>query len=64
MYLAMYEEELQSLQQEISFLNKIIVKKEEEIEQQAELIYTLKETYYKVPDLSDGEASSFYDDYH
>ena len=61
MYLAMYEEELQSLQQEISFLNKIIVKKEEEIEQQAELIYTLKQTLYKTPlDDPEGEASDYY----
>ena len=60
MYLAFYEEQLQALEREIAFLNKIIVKKEEEIEQQAELIYTLKQTYYKVPDDPEGEASDYY----
>ncbi len=59
-----YEEEIQLLHREISFLNKLLVKKEDEIEQQAELIYTLKQTYYKeVPDDSEGEASSFYDNH-
>lgn len=65
MYLAMYEEELQLLEREIAFLNNTITKLEEQIEQQAELIHTLKQTLYKSPlDDSDGEASSYYDDYH
>lgn len=64
MYLAIYEEELQALQREIAFLNNTISKLQEQLEQQAELIYTLKQTLYKTPDLSDGEASSYYDDYH
>ena len=60
MYLAMYEEQIQLLEREISFLNNTITKLQTQIEEQAELIYTLKATLYKIPDDPEGEASDYY----
>ena len=61
MYLAIYEEQLESLEREIAFLNNTVTKLEEQIEQQAELIHTLKQTLYKYPlDDPEGEASDYY----
>ena len=61
MYLAMYEEQIQLLEREISFLNNTITKLQTQIEEQAELIYTLKKTLYKYPlDDPEGEASDYY----
>ena len=61
MYLMLYLEEIEKLKSKIEYLNKIIDKLESQIEDQAELIYTLKDTLYKTPlDDPEGEASDYY----
>lgn len=62
MYLSIYEERIDELENTINFLERQIGYLEKQVEDQAELIYTLKQTYYKLPDDPEGEASNFYDD--
>jgi len=64
MYLSIYEERIDELENTINFLEKQIEFLEKQVEDQAELIYTLKQTYYgykPIPDDREGEASNFYD---
>ena len=65
MYLSIYEERIDELENTINFLERQIGYLEKQVEDQAELIYTLKKTYYGYKPIEDdpnGEASDFYND--
>ena len=55
-----YEEQIEDLKLENVNLHKKIDILEELVEEQNELIFNLKQTYYKDSDDSEGEASDFY----
>lgn len=55
-----YQEEIEELKIKNENLHKKIDILEELVEEQNELIFNLKQTYYKDPDDSEGEASDFY----
>ena len=57
----MYEEKIAELELDKAFLTKKIEILEKLVEEQSMLIYNLKQTYYKIPDDEEGEASDFYD---
>jgi len=60
MYLMLYQEEIEELKLEKDTLLKKIDLLEKLVEEQNELIFSLKKTYFKYPDDSEGEASDFY----
>ena len=61
MYLMAYEEKIAELELDKVILGKKIELLEKIVEEQNCLIYNLKQTYYKIPDDEEGEASDFYD---
>ena len=60
MYLMLYQEEIEELKLENDTLLKKVDSLEKLVEEQDELIFNLKKTYFKYPDESEGEASDFY----
>jgi len=63
MYLMIYEEQIEDLKLENENLHKKVDLLEQLVEEQNELIFNLKKTYYNYPDDSEdseGESSDFF----
>jgi hypothetical protein len=61
MYLMVYEKKIEELELDKVILAKKIEILEKIVDEQNCLIYNLKQTYYKIPDDEEGEASDYYD---
>jgi hypothetical protein len=61
MYLMAYEKKIEELELDKVILAKKIEILEKIVDEQNCLIYNLKQTYYKIPDDEEGEASDYYD---